>query len=130
MAEIIKRLTKNEKEFVEFWKTIKKSRITGGELDKASKLLSVGRTGSCSSCMRNDAKMLNRRFMSLLNIYNEEKEMEKNIPIEKEPLPEGFGEPEFIGPPVEEPKKETKKIVPKKKSVPKKRTYKKKEIKK
>lgn len=74
MARIVKLpLTENELEFMELWKTAvlpNKYRIDIGVVNRAAALLAYRRTGTCSSCNRNDVIDLNNQYNMLLDQYN------------------------------------------------------------
>ena len=75
--------TKKEVAFCEFWERVilpRKWQILTTDLDKASNLIGVSRSGNCSACNRNDAQALNNIYQRLRPAYVEYK---KPKPVEK-----------------------------------------------
>lgn len=120
-------IKQNEIDFCEFWMKeviTRKDNISTTQLDKASSLLGMHRTGNCSACMRNDAISFNNRFKLLLPAYKVHKELE----VSKKMV--GEDEPKKVVEIIQESKKEVIEVIKEEKkkiTKPKaKRTYKRK----
>lgn len=80
-------LTETEIKFMELWTIVitKKYNISSDSIDQAASLINYKRTGTCSTCLRNDAAAINNVYRQLLPEYNLYLDVQKlKIEIEKQ----------------------------------------------
>lgn len=72
MEKIKLPLTETEIQFMELWTIVitKKYNISSDSIDKAASLINYKRSGTCSTCLRNDAAAINNVYRQLLPEYN------------------------------------------------------------
>jgi len=65
-------LTETEIKFMELWSKVilKKSSVSTESIDEAASLINFKRSGTCSTCLRNDAASINNTYRQLLPEYN------------------------------------------------------------
>lgn len=89
-------ISEKQIEFMLFWETVimkNKSNITSTMMDTCSSLTGMRRTGSCSTCLRNDLTELKNKYNLLLPVYKEHMEKidtkiveTKETKVEVEPI--------------------------------------------
>lgn len=89
MKKIKQQLTENEIKFMDLWSNVilKKYSVSSESIDEAARLINFKRSGSCQTCLRNDAAAINNTYRQLLgeyNIYLNNEKLRKDILKSKE----------------------------------------------
>lgn len=83
MVKFKAQLTDGEMSFMELWSDIikKKYSIPSNKLDEAANYIGYKRSGSCSTCLHNDAIEMNNIYMRLFEEYNVQLELNKSLKL-------------------------------------------------